>query len=89
MSAERAFEDAVANQENLLRAGSFVIVRKRADLFQVGRIVGHIQQRRAVDFEQAIKARYSYRKFQEREVPRDTNEKILAISQHTASWNNI
>ena len=42
-----------------------------------------------MDFEQAIKARYSCRKFQEREVPRTTIEKILEVSQHTASWNNV
>jgi nitroreductase len=42
-----------------------------------------------MDFEQAIKSRYSCRKFQDREVPRETIEKILKISQHTASWNNV
>ena len=42
-----------------------------------------------MDFEQAIKARYSCRKFQDREVPRETIEKILEVSQHTASWNNV
>ena len=42
-----------------------------------------------MDFEQAIKARYSCRKFQAREVPRATIEKILEVSQHTASWNNV
>ena len=42
-----------------------------------------------MDFEQAIKARYSCRKFQEREVPRAIIEKILEVSQHTASWNNV
>jgi nitroreductase len=42
-----------------------------------------------MDFEQAIKARYSCRKFLNREVPRVTIEKILEISQHTASWNNV
>ncbi len=42
-----------------------------------------------MDFEQAIKARYSCRKFQEREIPRATIEKILEVSQHTASWNNV
>ena len=42
-----------------------------------------------MDFEQAIKARYSCRKFQGREVPRETIEKILEVSQHTASWNNV
>jgi nitroreductase len=42
-----------------------------------------------MDFEQAIKARYSCRKFEDHEVPRDTIEKILKISQHTASWNNV
>jgi nitroreductase len=42
-----------------------------------------------MDFEQAIKARYSCRKFLDRAVPRATIEKILEISQHTASWNNV
>ncbi len=42
-----------------------------------------------MDFEQAIKARYSCRKFHDREVPHETIEKILEISQHTASWNNV
>lgn len=42
-----------------------------------------------MDFEQAIKARYSCRKFLPREIPRETIEKILEISQHTASWNNV
>ena len=42
-----------------------------------------------MDFEQAIKTRYSCRKFLDREVPRATIEKILEISQHTASWNNV
>ena len=42
-----------------------------------------------MDFEEAIKARYSCRKFHDREVPRATIEKILEISQHTASWNNV
>ena len=42
-----------------------------------------------MDFEQAIKARYSCRKFLDREVPRATIEKILEVSQHTASWNNV
>ena len=42
-----------------------------------------------MDFEQAIKARYSCRKFQDSEVPRETIEKILEVSQHTASWNNV
>ncbi len=42
-----------------------------------------------MDFEQAIKARYSCRKFQDRVVPRETIEKILKVSQHTASWNNV
>ena len=42
-----------------------------------------------MDFEQAIKARYSCRKFQDREVPRAIIEKILEVSQHTASWNNV
>lgn len=42
-----------------------------------------------MDFEQAIKARYSCRKFLPHEVPRATIEKILEVSQHTASWNNV
>ncbi len=42
-----------------------------------------------MDFEQAIKARYSCRKFLDSEVPRATIEKILEVSQHTASWNNV
>ena len=42
-----------------------------------------------MDFEHAIKARYSCRKFQDREVPRAIIEKILEVSQHTASWNNV
>ena len=42
-----------------------------------------------MDFEQAIKSRYSCRKFLDREVPRTTIEKILTLSQHTASWSNV
>ncbi|MEO5861333.1 MAG: nitroreductase [Burkholderiales bacterium] len=42
-----------------------------------------------MDFEQGIKARYSCRKFQSREIPREIIEKIVKISQHTASWNNV
>ena len=42
-----------------------------------------------MEFEQAIKARYSCRKFQEREVPRAAIERILNVSQQTASWNNV
>ena len=42
-----------------------------------------------MDFEQAIKSRYSCRKFQDREVPRETIEKILTLAQHTPSWSNV
>ena len=42
-----------------------------------------------MEFEQAIKSRYSCRKFQDQEVPRETIENILTLSQHTASWNNV
>lgn len=41
-----------------------------------------------MDVEQALKSRYSCRKFLDREVPRETIERILQAAQHTASWNN-
>ncbi len=42
-----------------------------------------------MDFEQVIRTRYSCRKFLEREVPKEVIERILELSQHTASWNNV
>jgi nitroreductase len=42
-----------------------------------------------MNFEQAIRTRYSCRKFLAQEVPQATIEKILELAQHTASWNNV
>jgi nitroreductase len=42
-----------------------------------------------MDFEHAIRTRYSCRKFLDRPVPKQTIEKLLELAQHTASWNNV
>jgi nitroreductase len=42
-----------------------------------------------MNFEEAIITRYSCRKFTDKPVPRATIERILELSQHTASWNNV
>lgn len=42
-----------------------------------------------MSFEEAIRTRFSCRKFLDRQVPKATIEKILELSQHTASWNNV
>lgn len=42
-----------------------------------------------MNFEQAIRTRYSCRKFMAREVPQAVIGKILELAQHTASWNNV
>jgi nitroreductase len=41
-----------------------------------------------MDFEELIKTRYSCRKFRSDPVPRTTIERILELSQRTASWCN-
>jgi nitroreductase len=48
----------------------------------------HWNQENNMDFEQVITTRYSCRKFRSDPVPRATIERILELSQQTASWCN-